>query len=102
MNNKTLFYGLLAIGGVFAYYAWKKNSLYSKQKSQMSNTTTPLSHTSGVFVDDVPVDPKILGINTAPESFISNIKNSVSNIIEPLIGTTKQTKTIGQGEFADS
>ena len=24
MNKKTMFYGLLALGGVFAYYAWKR------------------------------------------------------------------------------
>jgi hypothetical protein len=75
-------YGLLAVGGILAYYSWKEYSLRAKKSSQ--NTTTPLSQTSGVFVDDVPVNPSMFDIQVGGKnSPFQNIKNSVSQIIEP-------------------
>jgi hypothetical protein len=105
MNKNLMFYGLVALGGVLAYYAWKKHSLSAKQNSE--STTTPLSHTSGVFVDDVPVDPSMLGIKTGgiKENFTSafdTVKTSVSQIIEPIVGTSKSTQLSGQGQFIES
>ena len=103
MNNKTMFYGLLALGGVLAYYAWKKNSL-SAEQSLKGTSTTPLSHTSGIFVDDVPVSPSVLGIpaSTTSTNFVEKVKNKVSSIVEPIIGTQKQTQLTGQGKFLES
>ena len=101
MNKNTMFYGLLAVGGILAYYAWKQHSLSMKQSSE--NATTPLSHTSGVFADDVPVDPSVLGFQTGGiKAPLASIKESVSQIIEPLIGTPKQTVLTGQGQFLES
>ena len=103
MNKKTMFYGLLALGGVFAYYAWKQHSLSSEETSE-GTSTTPLSHTSGIFVDDVPVNPSVLGLpaSTTSTSFVDKVKNKVSSIVEPLIGTPKQTQLTGQGQFLES
>ncbi len=101
MNKNTMFYGLLAVGGVLAYYAWKQHSLSMKQSSE--NATTPLSQTSGVFVDDVPVDPSVLGFQTGGiKAPLASIKDSVSQIVEPFIGTKKQTVLTGQGQFLES
>lgn len=100
MNKNTIFYGFLAVGSIFAYYAWKQHILSSKETSERE--TTPLSHTSGIFVDDVPVNPKVLGFNEEPKTFVENVKNTVSKIIEPIIGTVKQNKLTGQGQFLES
>lgn len=95
MNKNLMFYGLIALGGVFGYYAWKQHSLSAEENSE--NITTPLSHTSGVFVDDVAISPSALGIKTGgiKQNFTSafdSVKTSVSQIIEPVIG--KQKKSI--------
>ena len=102
MNNKTMFYGLLAVGGVLAYYAWKQHSLSMKQSSE--NATTPLSQTSGVFVDDVPVSQELADVlqGTGGIKPIKSIKDTVSQIVEPFIGTKKQTVLTGQGQFLES
>lgn len=105
MNKNLMFYGLIALGGVLAYYAWKKHILSAEKNSE--SATTPLSHTSGIFVDDVPVDPSVLGIKTGgiKENFTSafdTVKTSVSQIIEPIIGTSKSTQLSGQGQFIES
>ena len=105
MNKNLMFYGLIALGGVLAYYAWKKHSLSAEKNSE--SATTPTSHTSGIFVDDVPVDPSVLGIKTGgiKENFTSafdTVKTSVSQIIEPIIGTSKSTQLSGQGQFIES
>jgi len=102
MNNKTMVYGLLALGGILAYYAWKKHSLTVQKNSE--STTTPLSHTSGVFVDDVPVSPSVLGIPkpTASTNLVKDVKDKVSSIVEPFIGKKKQTQLTGQGQFIES
>ena len=103
MNKNTMFYGLLAVGGVLAYYAWKQHSLSTEQNSE-SGTTTPLSHTSGIFVDDVPVSPSVLGIpaSSTPIGLVDTLKNKVSQIVEPFISTQKQNELTGQGNFADA
>jgi hypothetical protein len=103
MSKKTMVYALLALGGVFAYYAWKQHSLSAKKTSE-ENTKTPLSNTSGIFVDDVPVNPSVLGIPTSTTStnFVDKVKNKVSSILEPLIGTQKQNQLTGQGQFLES
>ena len=100
MNKNTMFYGLLAVGGLLAYYAWKQNKLSTDKAS----TTTPLSHTSAIFVDDVPVNPSVLGIPTSTTAMdlVDTLKDKVGSIIEPLISTQKQTKLTGQGNFADA
>lgn len=82
MNKKTIFYGLLAVGGILAYYAWKQNSLSVKQNST--------SITSGTFVDDVPVNPKILGVKAdGVKEMYLGVKDSVSQIIEPFVQKEK-------------
>jgi hypothetical protein len=102
MNKNLVLYGLIGLGGVLAYYAWKQNSLSAKANSK--NTTTPLSQTSGVFVDDVPIDPSVLGFQTGgiKSPFLSNINNSISQIIEPFIGRQKQPNLSGKGQFIES
>lgn len=98
MNKNTMFYGLLAVGGILAYYSWEEYSLKAKKSTQ--NITTPLSKTLGIFVDDVSVNPSILGIQSGGKKFpFQNIKNSVSQIIEPFISTQKQNQLTGQGKF---
>jgi hypothetical protein len=102
MNKNTMFYGLIALGGVLAYYAWKQHSLSMKQSSE--NATTPLSHTSGIFADDVPVSQELADVlqGTGGIKPVRTIKETVSQIIEPLIGTPKQTVLTGQGQFLES
>ncbi len=101
MKNNTVFYGLLAVGGIFAYYAWKEHSLRAKKNRK--NTTTPLSQTSGVFIDDVPINPSVLGIELGRKNLpFENIKNSVSQVIEPFISSKKQNQLKRQGEFLES
>lgn len=104
MNNKTLFYGLLVVGGVFAYYAWKQHSLSAEETSENGTSSTTSSSSIGTFVDDVPVNPNLLGVTptTSSTSFVDGIKGAVSQVIEPLIGATKQTQLTGQGNFADA
>lgn len=81
MNKNTIIYGLLALGGVLAYYSWKLNSLSVKQNS----TSVAL----GTFADDVPVNPKVLGIEKEDKGLNLGIKNSVSQIIEPFVAMIK-------------
>ena len=102
MNNKTMFYGLLIAGGVLAYYAWKKNSLSASQNAQKGRTRS-MSATSGVFIDDVPVDPSLFGLKTNEgDSPFQKVKDAVSQIVEPFIGTKKQNELKGDGSFADA
>lgn len=97
-----MFYGLLIAGGILAYYAWKKNSLMVSKNAQKGRTSL-MSATSGVFVDDVPVDPSLFGLKTSEDnSPFQNVKDAVSQIVEPFIGTQKQTKLTGDGGFADA
>lgn len=101
MNKNIMIYGLVAVGGILAYYGWKEYSLRAKKNAQ--NTNTPLSQTSGVFFDDVPVNPSIFGIQSGNDnSPFEIIKNSVSQIIEPFISNQKQNQLTGQGEFLES
>jgi hypothetical protein len=45
---------------------------------------------SGTFVDDVPINPKALGINSEDDKGLGlGIKNSISNIIEPFVTMIK-------------
>lgn len=97
-----MFYGLLIAGGVLAYYAWMKNSLTASKNAQKGRTSL-MSATSGVFVDDVPVDPSLFGLKASEgNSPFQNVKDAVSQIVEPFIGTQKQTKLTGDGSFADA
>lgn len=101
MNKSTMIYGLLAVGGILAYHGWKEYDLRAKKNTQ--NTTVSLSQNSGVFIDDVPVNPSILGIQLdGKKSPFESIKNSVSQIVEPFISTQKQNQLIEQGEFLES
>jgi len=84
MNKNIMIYGLVAVGSILAYYGWKEYSLRAKKNAPSKNT--PLSQTSGVFVDDVPVNPSMFDIQLGGKnSPFENIKNSVSQIIEPFI-----------------
>ena len=75
MSKNTMFYGLLAVGGLLAYYAWKKNS----EKNKALKTST-----SGTFVDDVSV-LESKPITNSLYQLDDEIKKSVSIISEPLI-----------------
>jgi hypothetical protein len=82
MNKNIMLYGLLALGGILVYYSWKKNALSGKKNA---NSTK-----SGTFVDDVPVNPKVLGVKEeGSEGFNLGIKDSISQIIEPFVAMTK-------------
>jgi hypothetical protein len=74
-----MFYGLLAVGGLLAYYAWKKNS----EKNKALKTST-----SGTFVDDVSVLESKPTTNTATE-LVEDLKKSVSIISEPIINNNE-------------
>ena len=119
MNKKTLLYGLIALGGVLVYYAWKEHNLSSKNNSKINNTT-PTSST-GTFVDDVPVNPEVLGIKSSnptlldsitntvksiseplSSSVINSVKSGASTLVEPFFGTKNENQSAGQGEFADA
>jgi len=86
-----MFYGLLIAGGLLAYYAWKKQSA----KSDATANTNLNSSTTGTFVDDVPVSEAIVGAldNTGGIKPVKTIKDKISQIVEPLIGTQVQTET---------
>jgi hypothetical protein len=83
MSKNTMFYGLLIAGGLLAYYAWKN------QSSKSESDTNLASSTSGTFVDDVPV----LDGTGGSKGTLDTVKNSISQIVEPLIGTKSQTET---------
>ena len=86
MSKNTMIYGLLIAGGLLAYFAWKKKS---------ATTTTNLnSSTTGTFVDDVPVSQAIADSldNTGGIKPVKTIKDKISQIVEPLIGTQVQTE----------
>ena len=87
MSKNTMLYGLLIAGGLLAYFAWKK-------KSATTNSTLS-SSTSGAFVDDVPVSQAIADSldNTGGIKPIKSIKDKISQIVEPLLGTQVQTET---------
>ena len=87
MSKNTMIYGLLIAGGLLAYYAWKK-----KSETKNSNLS---SSTSGTFVDDVPVSKEIADSldNTGGIKPVKTIKDKISQIVEPLIGTKSQTET---------
>ena len=96
-----MLYGLLIAGGLLAYFACKKNSADSAKSSQ----TAPNS-TSGTFVDDVPVPQEVAnellqgtgGVKTP----VKSVKNTISNIVEPLFGTNQQAGLSGKGQFIES
>jgi hypothetical protein len=80
MSKNTMIYGLLIAGGLLAYYTWRKNS----ETSSVTSDGALTSSTSGTFVDDVPVTLEgTVGIK-AP---VKNVIKSLSQIVEPLIGT---------------
>lgn len=79
MSKNTMFYGLLAVGGLLAYYAWKKNS----EKNKALKTST-----SGTFVDDVSV-LESKPITTTATELVEDLKKSVSIISEPIINNNE-------------
>ena len=99
MSKDTMIYGLLIAGGLLAYYAWKNKSATSDAIAY----TNLNSSTTGTFVDDVPVSQAIADSldNTGGVKPVKTIKDKVSQIVEPLIGTQKQTQLTGQGQFLD-
>ncbi len=86
MSKNTMFYGLLAVGGLLAYYAWKKNS----EKNKALTTST-----SGTFVDDVSV-LESKPITTTASELVEDLKKSVSIISEPIIKKNEQYNPISQ------
>jgi uncharacterized protein YjiK len=81
-----MFYGLLIAGGLFAYYAWKKNS----EKNKALKTST-----SGTFVDDVSVLESKPITNTLFQ-LDDEIKKSVSIISEPIMKKNEQYNPINK------
>jgi hypothetical protein len=81
-----MFYGLLAVGGLLAYYAWKKNS----EKNKALKTST-----SGTFVDDVSV-LESKPVTTTASELVEDLKKSVSIISEPIIKKNEQYNPISQ------
>jgi hypothetical protein len=99
MNKNTMLYGLLIAGGLLAYFAWKKNNAGS------SDSLTESTSTSRTFVDDVPVSQGVadeLLQGTAVVKPIRTTKDTISQIIEPLIGTKQQMELSGKGQFLES
>lgn len=86
MSKNTMFYGLLIAGGLFAYYAWKKNS----EKNKALNTST-----SGTFVDDVSV-LESKPITNSLFQLDDEIKKSVSIISEPIMKNNEQYNPINK------
>lgn len=86
MSKNTMFYGLLIAGGLFAYYAWKKNS----EKNKALKTST-----SGTFVDDVSVLESKPITNTLFQ-LDDEIKKSVSIISEPIMKKNEQYNPINK------
>ena len=100
MSKNTILYGLLIAGGLLAYFAWKKNNAGSGNSSETASTST-----SGTFVDDVPVPQEMadeLLQGTGGIKSIKSVKDTVSQIVEPLIGTTQQVQLSGKGEFLEA
>jgi len=98
MSKNTMLYGLLIAGGLLAYFAWKKKSADSAETSETAST-------SGTFVDDVPVSQGVaeeLLQETGGIKPVKSIKDTVSQIVEPLIGTKQQAQLSGQGQFLES
>lgn len=89
MNKNTMLYGLLVAGGLLAYYAWKKN------KANAEKTMTSPTSTSGTFVDDVSVLSETGGAKPVTK-LIDDVKNSVSQIVNPIISEKKQLDLSGQ------
>jgi hypothetical protein len=100
MSKNTMLYGLLIAGGLLAYFAWKKNNT-SSAGSQSQSTST-----SGTFVDDVPVSQgvadELLQGTGGVKAPVKSIKDTLSQIVEPLIGTKQQMELSGQGQFLES
>ena len=96
MNKNTMLYGLLVAGGLLAYYAWKKN------KANTEKTITSPTSTSGTFVDDVSVLSETGGIKystgglKSENELIKDVKNSVSQIVDPFISEKKQLDLSGE------
>jgi len=94
MNKNTIVYGLLIAGGLLAYYAFKKEKANAEKAKEEATASG-----SGTFVDDIPVPAKVLGIRNPKKGSIQELKNKVSQIAEPLMGTKQLTKLSGKGEF---
>ena len=99
MSKNTMLYGLLIAGGLLAYFAWKKNSASSSNGSQAESTST-----SGGFVNDIPVSQAVVDTLVETDSIkpVKNVKNTLSQIIEPLIGAKQQAGLSGNGQFFES
>jgi len=95
-----MLYGLLIAGGLLAYFAWKKKSAESAKSSETASNST-----SGTFVDDVPVSQEVANELLQGTGGIrppKTIKNTLSQIAEPLIGTKQQVELSGKGQFLES
>jgi hypothetical protein len=100
MSKNTMLYGLLIAGGLLAYFAWKKNNAGSTDTSETESTST-----SGTFVDDVPVSQEVadeLLEGTGGIKPSRNIKSTLSQVVEPIIGTKEQIGLYNKGQFIDS
>jgi hypothetical protein len=98
MSKNTMLYGLLIAGGLLAYFAWKKNNAGSADSQSASNST------SGTFVDDVPVSQEVADELLQGTGGIKPVRtqDTLSQIVEPLIGTKQQVELSGKGQFLES
>ena len=98
MSKNTMLYGLLIAGGLLAYFAYKKKSAGSADSSETASTST-----SGTFVDDVPVPQEVANeLITGGIKPVRTIKDTVSQITEPLIGLNQQAELSGKGQFLEA
>jgi hypothetical protein len=91
MNNKTLIYGLLLVGGTLAYFSWKN------KKTKESNSSIMPSNNSRTFIDDKPLTD---ATDFIKDSFKS-VKNTTSQIIEPFVNTVNGAQLSGKGDFIE-
>jgi hypothetical protein len=98
MSKNTMLYGLLIAGGLLAYFAWKKNSAGS------TGSMTESTSTSGTFADDVPVSQEVADELLQGTGGIKPVRSqdTLSQIIEPLIGTKEQMELSSKGQFLES
>ena len=99
MNKNTILYGLLIAGGLLAYFAWKKKSADSAHKSQTASNSNSVT-----FVDDAPVSQEVADDLLQGTGGIKPIRtqDTLSQIIEPLIGTKQQMELSDKGQSLES
>ena len=104
MNKNTAFYGIVILGGILGYYAWKNHSMIEKEEAQGLTSIKKIHSDTNTFVDDAPVNPNILGIPSVKKTtpFVETVKKSLSKITEPFTSNKNKIEITGLGQFADS